>query len=86
VSANVAWSSLRRESKADAFYAPPLVPVLGTATGKRLIARRQAQIWRGSNCPPDHDCHVHAFCAAGSVRQAGGRSGDFFMAVGQFRF
>jgi hypothetical protein len=38
VSANVALSALWRENEADAFYAPPLVPVKGTATS----AARQA--------------------------------------------
>ncbi len=87
VSANVAWSSLRRESKADAFYAPPLVPVLGTATGKRLIGQEASAnlAWQATVHLTTTATYTH-FAPAGSVRLAGGRSGDFFMAVGQFRF
>ena len=87
MSVNLAWSSLRRESKADAFYAPPLVPVLGTATDKRLIGQEASAnlAWQATLHLTMTATYAH-FSPAGSVRQAGGRSGDYFLAVGQFRF
>lgn len=87
VSVNVAWSSLRRESTADAFYAPPLVPVSGTVNGKRLIGQESSVnlAWQATVHLTVTATYAY-FAPAGSVRQAGGRSGDFFLAVGQFRF
>jgi hypothetical protein len=87
VSVNVAWSSLRRESKADAFYAPPLVPVSGTATGKRLIGQEASVnlAWQATVHLTTTATYAH-FAPAGSVRDAGGRSGDYFLALGQFKF
>jgi Alginate export len=87
MSVNVAWSSLRRESKADAFYAPPLVPVLGTATGKRLIGQEASAnvAWQATVHLIMSATYAH-FTPRGSVRQANGRSGDYFLAVGQFTF
>jgi hypothetical protein len=86
LSVNVAWSSLRRESKADAFYAPPLVPVLGTVNAKRLIGEEASVnlAWQAT-------VHVTVlgtyagFAPAGSVRQVGGRSGHWFLALAQFK-
>ena len=87
MSVNLAWSSLRRESKADAFYSPPLVPVRGTATDKRSIGHEASAnlAWQATLHLTMTATYAH-FSPAGSVRQAGGRSGDYFLAVGQFRF
>ena len=87
MSINVVWGSLRRESKADAFYAPPLVPVPGTATGQRSIGQEASAnlAWQATVHLIMTATYAH-FAPAGSVRQAGGRSGDYFLAVGQFRF
>ncbi len=86
-SVNVAWSSLRRESKADAFYAPPLNAVLGTANGKRLIGQEASLnlAWQATVHLTTTATYAH-FAPAGSVRQAGGRSGDYFLALAQFKF
>ena len=86
-SVNVALSSLWRESKADAFYAPPLVPVSGTATGQRSIGREASAnlAWQATVHLIITATYAH-FVPAGSVRQSGGRSGDYFLTVGQFRF
>jgi Alginate export len=87
VSVNIAWSSLHRENKADAFYAtPPLAPLPGTATDKRLIGEEASVnlAWQAG---------VHTtvlvtyagFAPGGSVRQAGGRSGHWFLVLTQFK-
>jgi hypothetical protein len=86
LSVNVAWSTLHRESKADAFYAtPPLAPLPGTAGGKRLVGEEASVnlAWQAT---------VHmtvlityaGFAPGGSVRQVGGRSGHWFLALAQF--
>ncbi len=87
VSANVAWSSLWRESKADAFYAPPLVPVSGTATDERFIGHEASAnlAWQATVHLTITSTFAH-FTPGGSVRQARGRSGDYFLALGQVRF
>jgi hypothetical protein len=87
VSAIVAWSALWRESAADAFYAPPLVPVKGTATGDRLIGRQASAIvaWKATAHLTVAGNYAH-FTPAGSVSEVGGRSGDFFLALAQFKF
>jgi hypothetical protein len=83
---NIAWSTLHRESEADAFYAtPPLAPLLGTAAGERLIGEEASVnlAWQAT---------VHmtvlftyaGFAPGGSVRHAGGRSGHWLLALAQF--
>ena len=39
-----------------------------------------------SNCTPDVAFNYAHFIPGGSVKQAGGHSGDFFLALGQFKF
>ena len=87
MSVNVAWSSLRRETNADAFYAPPLVAVPGTINGKRPIGQEASVnlAWQATVHVIMTGTYAH-FAPAGSVRQVGGRSGDFLLAVAQFRF
>jgi len=87
VSAKLAWGWLRRERKADAFYAPPLVPVLRTTNGNRSIGQEASAslAWQANVHLILTASYAH-FAPAGSVRQAGGRSGDFLLASGQFRF
>jgi hypothetical protein len=87
VNANVAWSALWRESEADAFYAPPLVPVKGTASGGRFLGRQASAIvaWKANAHLTIAANYAH-FTPGGSVKQAGGRSGDFLLALGQFKF
>jgi hypothetical protein len=87
VKANVAWSTLWRENQADAFYAPPLVPVKGTETGDRFIGQQTSVnvAWKATAHLTIAGNYTH-FIPGGSVRDAGGRSGDFFLTLGQFRF
>jgi hypothetical protein len=87
VKANVAWSALWRENQADAFYAPPLVPVKGTATSDRFIGRQTSAnvAWKATAHLTIAGNYTH-FTPGGSVREAGGRSGDFFLTLGQFKF
>jgi hypothetical protein len=87
VNANVAWSALWRQSAADAFYAPPLVPVNGTATGDRFLGRQASVIlaWKASSHLIVSANYAH-FSPGGSVKDAGGRSGDYFLTLGQFKF
>jgi hypothetical protein len=87
VSANVAWSALWRERAADAFYAPPLVPVKGTVTGDRFLGRQESAVvaWKATAHLTVAGNYAH-FTPGGSVREVGGRSGDFFLALAQFRF
>jgi hypothetical protein len=85
--ATVAGSALWRVSMADAFYAPPLVPVNGTATGGRFIGQQVSAIlaWKATTHLTVAFNYAH-FIPGGSVKQAGGHSGDFFLALGQFKF
>src|ERR1700682_3777959 len=87
VNVNVAWSALWRESKADAFYAPPLVPVKGTATSDRFIGQQASATlsWKATAHLNIAANYTH-FIPGGSVREAGGRFGNFFLALGQFKF
>jgi hypothetical protein len=87
VSANLAVSALWRENRADAFYAPPLVPVKGTARGDRFVGRQASAIvaWKASAHLTVAANYAH-FTPGGSVKESGGRSGDFFLALGQFKF
>jgi hypothetical protein len=87
VTANAAWSALWRESKADAFYAPPLVPVSGTVKSDRFIGQQTSVnlAWKATRHLTIAGNYTH-FLPRGSVRQVGGRSGDYFLALAQFKF
>jgi alginate export protein len=87
VNATVAGSVLWRENTADAFYAPPLVPVKGTVTSDRFIGQQTSAIlaWKATAHLTVALNYAH-FIPGGSVKQAGGHSGDFFLALGQFKF
>ena len=87
VKANVAWSALWRENQEDAFYAPPLVPVRGTATSDRFIGQQTSVnvAWKATAHLTIAGNYTH-FVPGGSVREAGGSSGDFFLTFGQFKF
>jgi hypothetical protein len=86
-SVNVEWGSLWRESKADAFYQPAVEPVLGTATAERYIGYEASAnlAWQATVHLTVTGTFAH-FAPGGSVRNVGGRSGDFILAVGQFKF
>ena len=87
VIASVTWSSLWRQSMADAYFIPPLVPVKGTATSDRYIGQQTSAIlaWRATPHLTIAANYTH-FVPGGSVKQVGGRSGDFFLVLGQFKF
>ncbi|HXN23182.1 MAG TPA: alginate export family protein [Candidatus Dormibacteraeota bacterium] len=87
LNASVAGSALWRVSMADAFYAPPLVLVNGTATNGRFIGQQASAIlaWKATVHLTIGFNYAH-FIPGGSVKQAGGHSGDFFLALGQFKF
>ena len=86
-SVHVAWSSLWRESTADAFYQPAVEPVLGTATSERHIGQEASANlgWQANVHLTITATYAH-FAPGGSVRKVGGRSGDYLLALGQFRF
>jgi hypothetical protein len=86
-SVNAEWASLWRESKADAFYQPAVEPVLGTATAERYIGYEASAnlAWQATVHLTVTGTYAH-FAPGGSVRDVGGRSGDFILAVGQFKF
>ena len=81
------WGSLWRESKADAFYQPPVEPVLGTATAGRYIGYEASAnlAWQATVHLTVTGTFAH-FAPGGSVKNVGGRSGDFILVVGQFKF
>jgi hypothetical protein len=87
VNANLGWNALWKGNKADAFYAPPLVPVKGTASGDRFLGQQLSSFlaWRATAHLTIAVNYTH-FIPGGSVKLAGGRSGDFFLALGQFKF
>ena len=86
-SVNVEWGSLWRESKADAFYQPAVEPVLGTATAGRYIGYEASAnlAWQATVHLTVTGTFAH-FAPGGSVKNVGGRSGDFILVVGQFKF
>jgi hypothetical protein len=87
VNANVAWSALWRESKADAFYAPPLVPVKDTVTSNRFVGQQASATlaWKAT-AHLTVGANYTRFIPGGSVSDAGGRSGHYFLALAQFKF
>jgi hypothetical protein len=87
LNASLAWSALWRESAADAFYAPPLVPVKDTITRDRFIGQQASALlaWKANAHLVIAANYAH-FSPGGSVRQAGGRSGDFVLVLAQFKF
>lgn len=88
VEVNLGWNPLWKQTKADAFYAPPLTPVKGTAgTRSRYIGQQwTASIeWSATPRLTVAATYVH-FEPGGVTRQAGGRSGEFFATWLQYRF
>jgi len=86
-SVNLAWSSLWRESAADAFYQPAVEVVPGTATSDRHIGQEASAnlAWQATVHLTITATYAH-FAPGGSVRKVGGRSGDYLLALGQFKF
>lgn len=76
---NLGWNGLWKQSRADAFYAPPLTAVAQTASqGSRHIGQQwlMAAEWMYSPKIALGANYVH-FKPGSALRMAGGRSGDF---------
>jgi hypothetical protein len=88
VEVNLGWNPLWKQSKADAFYAPPLSAVKGTAgTQGRYIGQQMIGSIEWSATPRLTVAATYVHFEPGSaMRQAGGRSGEFFATWLQFRF
>jgi hypothetical protein len=87
-SATLSWNPLWKQSRADAFYAPPLVPVPGTSETRSRFLGQQWAVSVGWSPTPRLSltaAYVH-FKPGGALEEAGGRAGDFFGAYAQFRF
>jgi hypothetical protein len=85
---NVAWNPLWKQQEADAFYAPLLTPVNGTAgsTGRFIGQQASAVLeWQASEHLSVAATYVH-FTPGNALKQAGGRAGDFVAAWAQYRF
>lgn len=88
VSMNLGWNALWKQAKADAFYAPPLSPVAGTAGGDSRFIGQQASVsleWQATEQLVFGGSYVQ-FTPGSATREAGGRSGNFLTAWMQFRF
>jgi hypothetical protein len=88
LSLTLGWNPLWKQSKADAFYAPPLSPVAGTSgTRGRFIGHQWIATIGWSPAPrlALSAAYVH-FVPGEALKEAGGRSGDFVGAYVQYRF
>jgi hypothetical protein len=88
VTATLSWNALWKFARQDAFYAPPLAPVRGTAaTGSNYIGRQISMLaeWEASEHLSFSATYVY-FDPGHFVKQAGGRSGNFGAAWAQFSF
>jgi len=76
---SVSWDGLRKFAEADAFYAPPLTPVAGTANtpGSRIGWQASTLVeWQISN-RLELDATYVGFEPNAVTRDAGGRAGNF---------
>lgn len=81
------WDVLWKQQNADAFYAPPLVPVAGTAGSSRFIGH-QASVdlkYEFTQYLTLSGSYVH-FWAGDGLKAAGGQDGDYIGAWSSFRF
>lgn len=82
------WNPLWKQSDADAFYAPPLNPVRGTAGGTgRFIGQQTSAAfeWSATEHLMIGGTYVH-YAPGERLKQAGGRVGDFVAGWAQFTF
>lgn len=82
------WNPLWKQAEADAFYAPPLSPVRGTAGGTgRFIGQQTSAAfeWSATEHLTVGGTYVH-YTPGERLKQAGGRSGDFVAGWAQFTF
>ncbi|QHI99627.1 alginate export family protein [Xylophilus rhododendri] len=76
---NLGWNGLWKQARADAFYAPPLVAVAGTAgLGSRYIGQQWvvSGSWAATKRVAVGANYVH-FQPGAALRGVGGRAGDF---------
>lgn len=88
VSVNIGWNPLWKQERADAFYAPPLTAVRGTAGSRGRYIGQQVSAtaeWRMTARVTLAATYVH-FEPGEVTRAAGGRNGDFAAAWVQLRF
>ena len=88
VSLNIGWNPLWKEAKADAFYAPPLTPMAGTAGGAGRYIGQQVSTtvnWTVDEHLNVGGTYVH-YTPGRRIREVGGRSGDFAAAWVQWLF
>jgi Alginate export len=86
--ASVSWNGLWKHAKADAYYAPPLTPVDGTAFSKSRDIGWQASTqieWQATRQLQLAATYV-SFEPGAVVRQAHGCAGSFFGAWVQWSF
>lgn len=88
VTASIGWNLLWKQAPADAFYAPPLSPVRGTAGGGGHFIGQQVSLsatWSVTDALAVGGTYVH-FEPGGRTRAAGGQAGDFLTAWVQWQF
>lgn len=88
LSLTVGWNPLWKFAEADAFYAPPLSPVGGTAggTGRYIGEQTTASVeWNATDHLTIGGTYVH-YNPGERLRQAGGREGRFVAGWAQFVF
>jgi hypothetical protein len=88
VSFNIGWNPFWKQERADAFYAPPLSAVRGTAASRgRFIGQQVSTLveWKATERVTLAATYVH-YEPGELTRQAGGRAGDFAAAWVQLRF
>jgi hypothetical protein len=88
VTFSISWNGLWKFASADAFYAPPLVPVPGTAASRGRDIGSQVSVsldWQATDRVSVAGTYV-SFEPDSVVQEAGGSAGRFFAAWVQFEF
>ncbi len=85
---SIAWNPLWKQAEADSFYVPPFNPATGTSGGSGRFIGQQISTtieWQVSDHLNLSGTYVH-YSPGQRIRDAGGRSGDFFAASAQWLF
>jgi hypothetical protein len=88
VTFNVGWNPLWKEAEEDAFYAPPLTAIRGTTGGSGRFVGQQLSTtvnWTVTDRLSISGTYVH-YTPGDRLREAGGKSGDFFATWVQLQF
>ncbi len=87
LSVTASWDVLWKHSVSDAFYAPPLSPVEGTAGRERFIGHSVQVLaeWQATREIEVRAAYVHFF-AGEALEQAGARDVDFVMLSAALKF